>query len=131
MSASPLKYVERLALQNMLFGDEIRIEGVAFDESQIEIITTQPWIVASPRQPLPSQTEIDTYFSILGFRKAELIPDVPLFFHPELGILVADAHDRNILRNENGVPVPIDLAIGRPGADLLRRITEHLDKTDL
>lgn len=130
-SASPLEYLERLALQNALFGDEICIEGVAFDEAQIEIVTTQPWIVASHQSPSPSQAEIDAYFSSLGFDKVELAPDVPLYFHPELGILVADAHDRNILRNESGALVPIDLVIGRPGSDLLRRITEHLDKTHL
>ena len=117
MAASPLEYFERLALQNELFGDDIRIEGVAFDEAQLEIVTTQP--------------EIDAYFSNLGFCRAELNPDVPLYFHPELGILVADAHDRNILRNESGVLVPIDLVIGKLGADLLRRIRENLDKTTL
>ena len=129
MSASPLEYVQRLVWHNTLFGDEICIEGVAFDEAQIEIITTQPWIVASPQQPSPSQSEIDAYFSSIGFCKVELVPDVPLYFHRELGILVADAHDRNILRNESGALVPIDLVIGRPGPDLLRRITEQLDKT--
>jgi hypothetical protein len=128
-SASPLEYLERLALQNTLFGDDIRIEGVACDEAQMEIVTTQPWIVASHQHPSPSQTEIDAYFSNLGFCKAELVADVPLFYHRELGILVADAHDRNILRNESGELVPIDLVIGRPGVDLLRRITENLNTT--
>jgi hypothetical protein len=128
-SASPLEYIQRLEFQNTLFGDEIRIEGVAFDEAQIEIITTQPWIVASPEHPSPTQAEIDVYFSSLGFLKAELVADVPLYFHRDLGILVADAHDRNILRNESGALVPIDLVIGRPGSDLLRRITEQLDTT--
>lgn len=126
MAASPLEYVERLALQNELFGDDIRIEGVAFDEAQLEVVTTQPWIVASPLRPSPAQVEIDAYFSSLGFRKVELVPDVPLYLHRELGILVADAHDRNILRHEAGALVPIDLVIGRPGSDLLRRVEEHL-----
>ncbi|MEO6787520.1 MAG: hypothetical protein ABI318_15425 [Chthoniobacteraceae bacterium] len=130
-AATPLEYLERLSWQNELFGDDIRIEGVAFDESQLEIVTTQPWIVASASQPSPTQAEIDAYFFDLGFRKAELVSDVPLYFHPELGMLVADAHDRNILRNESGVLVPIDLVIGRPGADLLRRIRENLDRTIL
>ena len=131
MAASPLEYFERLALQNELFGDDIRIEGVAFDEAQLEIVTTQPWIAASSSRPSPTQPEIDAYFSNLGFCRAELNPDVPLYFHPELGILVADAHDRNILRNESGVLVPIDLVIGKPAADLLRRIRENLDKSRL
>ena len=50
------------------------------------------------------------------------MPDVPLYFQPEMGIIVADAHDRNILRNESGRLVPIDLVIGNPGPELLDQI---------
>ena len=112
--------------QNTLFGDDIRIEGVASDEGQIEIITTQPWIVAHSDAPTPAQSEIDAYFAEFGFRKVEVNPDVPIYFHPELQIIVADAHDRNILRNETGRLVPIDLVIGSPGPLLTRQLHDRL-----
>ncbi len=72
--ATLLEYLDRLAMQNLLFGDDIRIEGVAFDEGQMEIITTQPWIVAHPDAPTASQPEIDAYFAEFGFRKVESQP---------------------------------------------------------
>ena len=124
--ATPLEYLERLALQNVLFGDDIRIAGVAFDEAQMEIVTTQPWIVVHSDVPTPALSEIDEYFGALGFRKVELVPDVPIYFQPEAGVIVADAHERNILRNETGALVPIDLVIGKPGPQLLGRILEKL-----
>lgn len=130
VAAAPLEYLERLTLQNELFGDDLRVEGVAHDEGQIELVTTQPWIIAGSERPLPTQGEIDAYFFALGFRHVELTADVPLYFHSDLGMLVADAHDRNILRNESGVLIPIDLVIGRPGPDLLRRIHHVLDSTE-
>ena len=124
--ATLLEYLERLEWQNTLFGDDIRIEGVASDEGQIEIITTQPWIVAHSDAPTPAQSEIDAYFAEFGFRKVEVNPDVPIYFHPELQIIVADAHDRNILRNETGRLVPIDLVIGSPGPLLTRQLHDRL-----
>lgn len=124
--ATLLEYLDRLAWQNLLFGDDIRIEGVASDEEQIEIITTQPWIVVHPDVPTATQREIDDYFEALGFAKLELIAGVPLYFQPELGVVVADAHDQNILRNESGELVPIDLVIGAPGRELLGKIREQL-----
>ena len=127
--ATPLEYLQRLAWHNSLFGDDIRIEGVAHDESQIEIITTQPWINAERSRSNPSPLEIDAHFSGMGFQKVELVPDVPLYFHGKLGLLVADAHDRNVLRNDQGGLTLIDVVVGAPGPDLLRRIQEKLTTT--
>ena len=58
--------------------------------------------------------------------EVELVPSVPVFYQPDMGIIVADAHDRNILRNESGRLVPIDLVIGQPGPELLRLILDQL-----
>lgn len=35
--ASPLEYLKRLAWQNLIFGDEIRLIGVAYDDDQMEV----------------------------------------------------------------------------------------------
>ena len=125
-TATPLEYFQRLAWHNSIFGDDIRIEGVAHDESQIEVITTQPWINADPIRSTPAQSEIDAHILGMGFRKVEFVPDVPLYFHEALGLLVADAHDRNVLRNDHGGLTLIDVVVGVPGPDLLRRIQEKL-----
>lgn len=126
VAATPLEYFQRLAWHNSLFGDDIRIEGVAHDESQIEVVTTQPWINADPHCPTPAQAEIDAHILNMGFQKVELVADVPLYFHEGLGLLVADAHDRNVLRNDRGGLTLIDVVVGAPGPDLLRRIREKL-----
>ena len=128
--ATPVEYLRRLGWHNLLFGDDIRIEGVAFDEEQIQVFTSQPWITAHREFPLPAQTEIDEFFAQIGFRKFMFAPDVPLYFRPEMGLLVADAHDRNVLRSESGRLVPIDVVIGKPGPDLLRRILAQLRTTE-
>ena len=124
--ATPVEYLQRLAWQNQIFGDDIRIEGIASDESQIEVVTTQPWITSHFQFPTPTLDEIDAYFRTYSFVKVCLTPDVPLYFHPQGGLLIADAHERNILRTETGVLAPIDVVIGHPGADLLRQIQSKL-----
>src|ERR1043166_5007013 len=40
--ALPLEYLERLILQNQLFGDDIRLEGIALEEGKTVIVTSQP-----------------------------------------------------------------------------------------
>ncbi len=47
-TALPLEYLERLLLQNQLFGDEIRLEGVAVEGGKTVIITSQPVLIGEP-----------------------------------------------------------------------------------
>src|SRR5690606_12622472 len=43
--ATPSEYLERLLLQNQVFGDDIRLEGVVIDGSDVRIVTSQPFLV--------------------------------------------------------------------------------------
>jgi hypothetical protein len=121
LAATPLEYLQRLGWHNALFGDDIRIVGITFVEDNIEVITSQPWIVSDGKQPA-SQKEIDGYFEHLGFRRVEINPGVPIYFNERMNVIVADAHERNILRTEKGRLAPIDVVIGIPDPDLLERI---------
>jgi hypothetical protein len=124
-SATPLEYLRRLGWHNILFGDDIRIEGIAYEDAQLEVITSQPWIVADLLRPLPTQEEIDAYFEQRHFKKAIINPDAPLYFNADINIVIADAHNRNILREEHeGKLYPIDVVIGRPGSKLHRALCE-------
>jgi hypothetical protein len=123
LAATPLEYLRRLGWSNALFGDDIRIEGVAYDEEQMEVITTQPWIVAHPHRPRPSREEIDDYFSRLDFHRAALVEDAPVYFNRRIGVVILDAHDQNLLRDESGVLSPIDVVVGRPGV----KLKQHID----
>lgn len=111
--ATPVEYLDRLAYHNALFGDDIRIEGVAYEEGQLEVVTSQSWIRADSEDPNPEQGEIDRFFAERGFEPAGINPDAPMYFNAGLKLLAADAHNENIIRDENGNFVAIDVVIGR------------------
>src|SRR5215207_2818505 len=46
--ATPSEYLTRLGWQNLLFGDDLRIVGVAYEDGQMEVVTSQPWIDVHP-----------------------------------------------------------------------------------
>jgi hypothetical protein len=123
--ATPLEYLRRLAWHNALFGDDIRFLGVTYMEGNIEVVTSQPWIVADERHFITVE-EIDAYFERLGFIHVELAPDVPLYYNPLLQVLVADAHERNVLLSEDGHLVPIDVVVGNPSESLRNRLQTAL-----
>lgn len=121
--ALPGEYLRRLAWCNRLFGDQFKILGIALDdEEQIEVICSQPWIEAHPVRSVPFNTEINEYFGRFGFYRIPSLPDAPMFYHSELGLLVADAHDTNILRASDGDFAAIDVVIGVPGPALCREL---------
>ncbi len=116
--ATPAEYLKRLGWHNRLFGDEIKIIGVAYEDDQLEIVISQPWINAHPRNPNPSQDEITAYFERFGFVHVPLNPDAPLYYHFGFRLLVGDAHDRNVIRDENNKLAAIDVVIGTPGPEI-------------
>lgn len=66
--ATPSEYLRRLAWCNLLFGDEYRILGVAFDEEQqIEIVCSQPWIASHPIRPVPFEAKLIRISKVLDF----------------------------------------------------------------
>lgn len=111
--ATASEYLRRLAWSNVLLGDEFQILGVAFDEEQIEIVSAHKWIEGNTDRSAPFDEEIEQYLNRFGFTRLSGI-DVPLFYHP-LGLLLADAHEANVIRDRNGDCVAIDVVIGTPG----------------
>ena len=126
--ASPAEYLKRLAWQNLIFCDDIRIVGVAYEDDQMEVITSQPWISAHEFRPNPLKEEIEQYMGEFGFVATSLDLDTPLYYSPDLGLLAADAHDRNIIRDLNGRLAAIDLIIGPPSESRRAKITEFLKR---
>ncbi len=124
--AKPSEYLLRQALQNELFGDEIRLEGAILDQGQsmimgrasagLSLVISQPWLdAADPSEPHPTDHQVRNYLQARGFE--------PLFgsffgWHvSELGIVVLDAKNDNFVATELGI-FPIDLQIAqiRPAA---------------
>jgi hypothetical protein len=120
-SATPLEYLRRLAWHNALFGDDIRFLGLILVEDSVQVVTSQPWIVADEKH-FTTVEEIDKYFDALGFRHVELVVGVQLYFSSELCVVIADAHQQNVIMAEGGHLVPIDVVVGMPGKRLLERL---------
>ena len=126
LKATPLEYLDRLAWQNRLFSDKIRIVAVVGDKRVIKVVTSQPYIFELDEAPDITLDEIDQFFESRHFKKVSLNPDAPWFFNSDLEIAVGDGHPGNFIRNVSGEIVPIDLVIGKPGTTFLKKIIDHL-----
>ncbi|MGA3172123.1 MAG: hypothetical protein ABSE62_14040 [Chthoniobacteraceae bacterium] len=125
--ATPVEYLKRLAWQNHIFGDDIRMIGVAYEDAQMEVVTSQPWIDVHEIRPNPTFEEIEQYMARFGFISTSFDRDTPLYFSRAHGLVAADAHDRNVLRDFNGNLIAIDLVIGPPGPHIRQKIDEFLN----
>jgi hypothetical protein len=88
--ATPLQYLERLELHNLLVPGLNRLEGVISQPGDLSIVTSQPRfdIVAV------TQSEIDDWFASLGFQKVANAA----YFRTADNLGVFDAHDKNVIR---------------------------------
>lgn len=118
---------KRLEWQNHIFGDDIRLVGVAYEDDQMELVHSQPWINVHEIRPNPFKEEIDEYMGRFGFVSSSLNLDTPLYYSRVHGLVAGDAHDRNILRDSEGNLAAIDLVIGPPGPSILAHIEEFLN----
>jgi hypothetical protein len=80
--ATLIEYLFRLSLHNSLFGDDFRIAGLIVADDHLQIVTTQPWVIAHEFRPVPDLEEITRYFGDLGFRPVNLGWDVPDLIQP-------------------------------------------------
>jgi hypothetical protein len=117
-SGTPLEYLERLLLQNALFGDSVQLEGVATEENGTVILTSQPNIEGSPI----TADDMLTFMSKLWFqplRGLSLGRPGALAFYRDLDEIAAfDAHPGNFVKDESGIVLPIDLVLLRATDEL-------------
>jgi hypothetical protein len=111
--ATPLEYLERLALQNEVFADDICLRSLAIESEGLVILTTQPFIRGSQAKP----PEILAAMGQLGF---ERIPGIPAntdecfsFYRRRDRVSAFDAHNGNFIRQKSGLVIPIDLVMVR------------------
>lgn len=116
--ATPLKYLERLHLQNELTPGLNALEGVIVQAGEeMAIVTSQPRFDLVP----VTTAEIDTWFATLGFEK---ITDAA-YYRAEDNLGIFDAHDKNLVR-AGDVLVPFDVIPCRPAGGFLKFIEDTL-----
>jgi len=116
--ASPIEYLERLHLQNLLVPGLNRLEGLIHQANgDLAIVTSQPRFEIIP----VTTAEIDAWFSALGFSK---ITD-SAYYRPEDNLGVFDAHDKNLVRAGEDL-IPFDVIPCHPAGGFLAFIEETL-----
>ena len=120
--ASPLDYLIRFQLQNALFGDDVRLEGVMESSGPsmvigqpaagISFVISQRWVdAADPQRPHPAEGAIAEFFAQRGFLR------IPGAFYgwlrPADGVAVLNARPDNFIATTDGL-FPIDLHLHVP-----------------
>ena len=112
IDATPTEYLARLTWQNELFGDSIRVHGMAEYPNGRTILTSQPFVWGERTE----QERINAWFETKGW---QLLPRKDgAFYHPSHDLLILDALPRNVLTRPDGSIFPFDVVIVRPNNDL-------------
>jgi hypothetical protein len=116
--ATPLDYLERLHLQNLLVPGLNRLEGIIHQSNgDLAIVTSQPRFEIIP----VTVPEIDAWFASQGFEK---ITD-SAYYRREDNLGVFDAHDKNLVRAGDDL-VPFDVIPCHPAGGFLAFIEATL-----
>ena len=125
-NALPLDYLERLELQNFVFGDDVRLAGLwNSQDNDWRIVTTQP-DVQGHRATLEQLQEAfqRAQFELLPWRGIGYADS--LSFRKE-GTDVWDVHPANVLITKEGYPLPFDVMLTKtPVQQLTNRSTDQL-----
>ncbi len=131
--ALPSEYLLRLGLQNVLFGDAIRLQAISPNSCHADfplIVTSQPYAGGE----MPSLEEISGLMMQAGF--VELPASMlragafrsPVWYHHEHGVAATDATPGNFTKLDANVLVPVDLII-HPLPEKLLHETANLSAT--
>ena len=119
--ASPAEYLDRLALQNSIFNDDIHLELIVVRNKKPIIVTSQPFISGE----YASQEALDAMMLEHGFEK--FISGA--YYYVEDGLLVFDLFPKNAKINSTGVICPFDPVVQRitpDFADFLRKYPDRI-----
>jgi hypothetical protein len=122
--AMPLEYLDRLILQNEVFGDSIELLGIIDKRQALHVVTSQPTI----RGGATPVEMICEFMAAAGFR---ILPNLGIgrfgavsFLRERDGIAAFDCHSANFLVSNRRV-IPIDVILVRASEDLLAALAEH------
>ncbi len=116
--ATPLEYLERLALHNELIPGLNRLEGILWQaDEELAIVTSQPRFDIVP----VTEAEIDAWFQSQGFRKITS----SAYYRAADNLGVFDAHDKNVIR-AGELFVPFDVIPCHPVGGFLQFVEDTL-----
>ena len=124
--ALPLEYLERLLLQNSIFGDDVRLEGVAHEGGKLAILTSQRTILGDgvTREEMILFMQKLWFAPLHGLSLGRL---GALAFYRDLDEVAAfDAHPGNFVKDGDGVVLPIDLVLLRADAEMQKAFGKFL-----
>ena len=105
----------RLAWQNTLFKDRVRIIGAVRYPQGMSVLSTQPFYAGErTEQPI-----IDIWFEARGWQR--LTTRDGAFYHKVLDLMILDALPRNVLTLKSGDLMPFDVVIVKPDEMLKAR----------
>lgn len=118
--ATPIQYLERLRLQNLITPGIIRLEGILAADDDLAICISQPRLDLIA----VTQAEIDAWFVAQGFQ----IVTSAAYYREEDNLGVFDAHDKNVVRSsvDPGVLIPFDVIPVQPDGGFLDFIRDTL-----
>jgi hypothetical protein len=99
--ATPLEYLDRLALHNTLFGQSVHFLGIVPHKGGLSFAISQVFL----RGTKPEVRQIADFMAHHGFRK---LRGENAYYRAEDSLAIFDAHARNYALVD-GVPVPFDV----------------------
>ena len=113
-SATADEYLVRLNLHNEFFGDDIRLVALVNCGGKLRVLTTQPHAPGAHA----AQDEINQWLAQRGFIRLVHECGSAAWYNKVDDLMVADAHEGNLIRTDQGRLVPIDLNIVHPNGEL-------------
>lgn len=116
--ATPAEYLDRLALQNKFFDDDIRLERVVLKSGRPVIVTSQPAIAGQFAPP----HQVDELMVSVGYER------LAAGAYYREGFLIFDLVPRNAIAAADGIVYPIDPVVQRIQPDFADFLRENPDR---
>jgi hypothetical protein len=112
--ATPSEYLDRLAIHNRLFSDDVRLESIVPAGDNLALVTSQPFIKGRDAEP----GEIKSMMEGMGFERL----GEGAYYHAREGLLVSDLQPRNVKMTDSGELHVIDSVIQRVTPDFAEHV---------
>lgn len=123
-TATAGEYLTRLVLQNQYFGDDLQLVAIIDSKQKMRILTSQPHIPGNAA----TVAEITLWFRGLNFCRLECGGSVA-WYRKSDNLLVADAHEGNVIKTIDGPLFAIDLNIIKPKGEMLDSVLSLIGQT--